>query len=90
MRYPKLQPMGSSRLVTDRFLGYDHRLRIGEGEFYETQNLTTKHYPLMASRDPRGTVDRSFTKLQAIIAKDKQRFSLMVLRQQYGQNTTGI
>jgi len=42
--------------VTDVFQGYNHRLKIADGEFYDTQNLTTSYYPLLANRKKRGTV----------------------------------
>jgi hypothetical protein len=68
--YPSLSTAGAARTVVDAFTGYNHNLKLRDGEFYETKNLTTKHYPLLATRPKRGRLSRSFTKLQAIIAKD--------------------
>lgn len=68
--YPKLNTRGTSRVVVDNFRGYNHNLRIRDGEFFETKNLTTQFYPMLANRKKRGRLSRSFTKLQAIIAKD--------------------
>ena len=44
------------RRTTDVFAGYNHRLKISDGEFYDTKNLTTSYYPLLASRKKRGLV----------------------------------
>lgn len=54
--YPKLRSSYYSRLVTDTFLGYNHNLKIGDGEFFDMENLTGDYYPLMANRGKRGTV----------------------------------
>ena len=70
MYYPKLQNRSSARTIINTFAGYNHNLKIGDGEFYETKNLTTQFYPLLASRNKRGRLNRTFTNLQAIIAKD--------------------
>jgi len=70
MGYPQLSAQQSTRVMLDTFAGYNHNLRISDGEFYDTKNLTTEHYPMMANRRRRSSLDRSFTKLQAIIAKD--------------------
>lgn len=68
--YPKLNQRATSRQIVDAFAGYNHNLRIRDGEFYDTKNLTTQYYPMLANRHKRGRLNRSFTKLQAIIAKD--------------------
>lgn len=70
MYYPKLPKRQSSRQLIDAFAGYNHNLKIGDGEFYETKNLTNELYPMFSTRKKRGTMTRTFTKLQAIIAKD--------------------
>jgi hypothetical protein len=70
MHYPKLSQRGQTRAIIDTFAGYNHNLRILDGEFFETRNLTTQHYPLLANRNKRGRLNRQFTNLQAIIAKD--------------------
>ena len=62
---PVLQEGATQRSVTDTFLGYNHNLKIGDGEFYDTKNLTTLYYPLLASRKKRGFV-KSFSYFQGI------------------------
>lgn len=69
MEYPMLQTPSASRQMLDTFRGYNHNLRIGDGEFYDMQNLTSDHYPLLSPRKKRGT----FTKPEqytGMIAKD--------------------
>ena len=56
MYYPKLKPLRSRRVTTDRFRGYEHRLRIPDGAFFNTENLCGDQYPLLSSRRPRGLV----------------------------------
>lgn len=70
MYYPYLNARQSSRVMTDTFAGYNHNTKIADGEFYETKNLTTQYYPMLANRPRRGILEHKFTKLQAIIAKD--------------------
>ena len=36
--------------LTDTFGGYNHNLKIGDGEFYDMKNLTSDYYPLMGNR----------------------------------------
>lgn len=54
MRYPTLQELNTSRQMIDVFSGYNHNLRIGEGEFYEMKNLTSADYPVLSPRPKRG------------------------------------
>lgn len=70
MSYPRLNARASSRVMIDTFAGYNHQMKIADGEFFETKNMTTKFFPMLANRSRRGVLNRSFTKLQAIIAKD--------------------
>lgn len=56
--YPRLSGAGGQhRAVIDTFAGYNHNLKIRDGEFFDTQNLTTSHFPLLSSRDKRGRLD---------------------------------
>ena len=54
MYLPTLKENKQSRLVTSEFGGYDRRLRIGDGQWREMQNMTGDCYPMLASRAPRG------------------------------------
>jgi hypothetical protein len=54
MNYPKLNEIPTTRDMIDKFKGYNHNLRISEGEFYHTENLTGDHYPVLSPRKQRG------------------------------------
>ncbi len=54
MHYPRLVPPKSTRTMIDAFRGYNHNVRIADGEFYEMQNMTSDHYPVLSPRDARG------------------------------------
>ena len=69
MKYPYLQEISTSRQVIQQFGGYNHNLRISDGEFYDMKNLTSDYYPIAATRPPRGTY-ASPEKASGLIAKD--------------------
>lgn len=69
MEYPMLQKPSASRQMLDTFRGYNHNLRINDGEFYDMQNLTSDHYPLLSSRRKRGVLTQT-EKCTGMIAKD--------------------
>lgn len=69
MQYPKLTEIGRSRQMVDTFLGYNHNLRIGDGEFYDMQNLSSDRYPVLSPRRKRG-IYASPANAQGLIAKD--------------------
>ena len=54
MKYPSLSELSTSRELIDVFKGYNHNLRIGDGEFYDMQNLTSADYPVLSPRSQRG------------------------------------
>ena len=54
MDIPKLRIPSSGRQMVDTFRGYNHNLRIGDGEFYDMMNLSSDHYPLLSPRHARG------------------------------------
>lgn len=69
MRLPKLNRISTSRSMVDVFKGYNHNLRIGDGEFYNMTNLTSDDYPVLSPRRPRG-IYASPTKPLGMISKD--------------------
>ena len=69
MRYPQLKVQASSRKIVDAFMGYNHNLRISDGEFYDMKNLTSDHYPVLSPRNKRGFYVKPASP-QGIIAKD--------------------
>ncbi|MBR0352771.1 MAG: hypothetical protein IJH53_06160 [Oscillospiraceae bacterium] len=66
---PQISESRTRREFTDTFLGYDHRLKIGHGEYFDTENLTNDFYPLLSTRKKRGTVT-ALTSGQSMIEKD--------------------
>ena len=69
MKYPKLKAIKASRQMVDEFKGYNHNLRIGDGEFFDMKNMTSDNYPVLSPRGKRG-VYASPTKPTGLIAKD--------------------
>ena len=69
MKFPKLAEQPTSRSITDVFAGYNHNLRIGDGEFYDEENMCSDNYPLLSVRRQRG-VYASPAAPQGLIAKD--------------------
>ena len=70
MNYPKLRVIKNSRQMVDTFKGYNHNLRIGDGEFFDMKNMTSDHYPVLAPRDKRGVYTALGNPNGAMIAKD--------------------
>jgi hypothetical protein len=69
MKYPTLSELNTSREIIEVFKGYNHNLRIGEGEFYDMTNLTSADYPVLSPRPQRGVYAEP-KKPQGMIAKD--------------------
>ena len=69
MLFPTLSAERQQTLATERFLGYDHNLELADGEFYDMENLSADHYPLLSPRPRRGTA-QALSGVQGILAKD--------------------
>lgn len=67
--YPTIQETARSQQVTDTFGGYNHNLKIPEGEFYEIENLCGDDYPLLATRKQRNALQVQVENLQAMVSK---------------------
>ena len=61
--FPQFEPQYTQQLLTDTFGGYNHQLKVPDGEWYETKNLTTDYAPLLASRRRRGETHLSAVSL---------------------------
>ena len=68
--FPTLQETYTSQQVIDVFQGYNHNLKIEDGEFFDMENLTSSYYPLLANRGKRGTVSK-LTAPRGLLAKSK-------------------
>ncbi len=53
MLYPTLTPRETTRTAVTRFGGYNHTESAGEQELYWEENLSSRAYPLLATRPPR-------------------------------------
>lgn len=67
--YPTIQETARSQQVTDTFGGYNHNLKIPEGEFYEMENLCGDDYPLLATRKQRKTLAIEASGVKAMTSK---------------------
>ena len=70
MKYPMLNEMGASRQMIEVFGGYNHNLRIGDGEFFDMKNMTSNYYPVLSPRGARGVYATLPDNPQGLIAKD--------------------
>lgn len=69
MRYPQLKELPTSREMVDVFRGYNHNLRISNGEFFNMKNLTSDHYPVLSPRGKRGVYAKPASP-QGMVAKE--------------------
>lgn len=69
MKYPTLIELPTTRQMVDTFGGYNHNLRIADGEFFDMKNMTSTHYPVLSPRGQRG-VYATPDNPQGMIAKD--------------------
>ena len=67
--YPRLNELPTTRETTDVFRGYNHNMRIGDGEFYDMKNISSANFPVLSPRPQRG-VYATPTRPQGLIAKD--------------------
>lgn len=51
--YPCVRAQLTEQELIDCFGGYDHRLRVPDGAWYDTKNLSTDHAPLLSTRKKR-------------------------------------
>ena len=67
---PTLNELPTTREIVDVFRGYNHNLRISNGEFFNMKNMTSDHYPVLSPRGKRGVYAKPASP-QALIAKEK-------------------
>ena len=65
---PDLAEGNQTRAVIETFGGYNHNLKIGEGEWFDEKNLSAAHYPMFSQRKERGRYAAG-SKLNGVIAK---------------------
>ena len=69
MQYPTLTELNTRREMVDVFKGYNHNIRIGEGEFFDMTNLPSDNYPVLSPRPQRGVYEAEALP-QGMVAKD--------------------
>lgn len=69
MRYPTLPSNNSSKQIVEYFRGYNHNLRIADGEFFDMKNMTSDYYPVLSPRGKRGFYVKPASP-QGLIAKE--------------------
>lgn len=62
MFLPQQADDNNTRTMIDTWLGYNHNYRIGAGEMYDEENLSSDGYPLLTPRKPRALLVELFTK----------------------------
>lgn len=69
--YPKIQANDGGRQMIDVFGGLNRAMKIREGEWQETMNLSSDEYPLLMTRKRRSLVTRYEGHVLAMLAKAK-------------------
>lgn len=67
---PDLSEGAQTRAVVDTFGGYNHNLKIAEGEWYDAKNLSSEHFPMFSQRRRRGLYAEGVDGIQGVLAKD--------------------
>lgn len=67
---PDLSEGEQTRQVIDVFGGYNHNMRIGEGEWYNEENISSARFPLFSRRKARSLYKGALENPQGILAKD--------------------
>lgn len=70
MLLPYINEIPTTRTWNDVFYGYNHNLRIAEGEFYDMKNMTGDEFPTLSPRRKRGIYVASTDNPRGLIAKD--------------------
>lgn len=97
--YPTLKGSRAVKQVTNTFYGYNHSLKIGDGEFYDCENMSTDYFPLAGSSSKHslvttfnGTVDGViFTDdIYFVGRRNNQEFDTLYSYTQNDTNLTGL
>ena len=67
--FATINETSSSREMIDVFQGYNHKLKIDEGQFYDMKNLSSANYPILSPRGQRGVYASPALPL-GMVAKD--------------------
>lgn len=53
MYLPNISEEGISKAFIDQWLGYNHNYKVGDGEFFDSNNLSSDQFPLLSPRKAR-------------------------------------
>ena len=67
---PSLTEGAQTRALIENFAGYNHNLRIAEGEWYAEENLSSDHFPMFSQRRRRAVYKDGLFAPGGLIAKD--------------------
>lgn len=70
MKLPRLASISAGRSTTDAFGGYNHNLRIGDGEWFDMKNMTSDFYPVMSPRGKRGAWRGAEDYIQGVVVNN--------------------
>ena len=71
MYLPQLPVPQTSRMMTEVFYGYNHNLRIQQGESFDQTNITLDNYPVLSQRKRRGIQSTAISTPGGLIAKER-------------------
>jgi hypothetical protein len=70
MFLPQTIENGNTQGMIDTWRGYNHNPRIGAGELYDMQNLSSDNYPLLSPRKVRPLLKKTTDKIRGIVLAD--------------------
>lgn len=70
MFYPQQEVPAKSQLFTQEWMGYNHNLRISDGEFWDMGNMTGDEYPVLAPRKARKKINTGDAPVRGMLVRD--------------------
>ena len=73
MKLSPLTPIESYKQTNETFYGYNHTIKVPDGNFYDMKNLSSDHFPVLSPRGKRGTYinyGQTTPRTAALISKD--------------------
>lgn len=73
MKLSQLTPIESQRQINEVFYGYNHTVKVPDGNFYDMRNLSSDNFPVLSPRPKRGTYisyGQTAPRTAALISKD--------------------
>ena len=71
MYLPQLPENSKQQIMTSIWYGYNHNLRIQQGESYDQYNMTNDNYPVLSTRRPHGESTHMMLHPRGLIAKEQ-------------------